>query len=193
MIKAIIFDCFGVITENRWDTFRAAVNTDVRDQVNDMHTAFDRGLVSYPDFSRTLHELTGMSQDEIDAVFMNRDGYSKNIELLADIKELSAKYKVSILSNVGSNWIREKFLTTEEINLFSDFVLSYETKLGKPDPAIYQLAFERLGVDSSEAVFIDDNPSYCQVAKSMGAKTIAYTNFAQYKQELDTILANSNN
>ncbi len=188
MIKAIIFDCFGVLTQNKWSSILAGLDENVRSEVRDLHRAFDKAFISYEEFCGHLKEMTDLTQKELDETFMYRKGYDKNTDLLEYIAELSKDYKVSVLSNVGTNWIRDKFLTTDETALFTDMVLSYEVGLGKPDPDIYRLALERLSIEPEEAVFVDDQLLYCDVAKSLGMGAIVYTNFAQFKHELQTLL-----
>ena len=46
----------------------------------------------------------------------------------------------------------------------------------KPQPDVYQLALERLGVDASNAVAIEDNVGGVKSAASAGIKTIAFPN-----------------
>ena len=67
-------------------------------------------------------------------------------------------YKLAILSNCSQ----------EEVTLLQDsalaplvdhLILSYETGLCKPQPEIYQLAAEKLGVTCEDCVFIGDGGS----------------------------------
>jgi len=48
----------------------------------------------------------------------------------------------------------------------------------KPDPELFLLAAERLGIDPSHCVVIEDAPNGIQAAKAAGAKCIAVTNSA---------------
>jgi FMN phosphatase YigB (HAD superfamily) len=50
-------------------------------------------------------------------------------------------------------------------------VLSFEVEAAKPDPAIYRIALERLGVRAEEAVFVDDQAAYCDGAVAVGMST----------------------
>lgn len=193
MIKAVIFDCFGVLTSDTWKEFLTTVDQNQRDEIRSVHMAYDKGFISYTDFRKQLTELTKVANSVIDNIFIHRSEKPKNTQLLEYIKSLGEKYKVSILSNVGTDWIRESFLTSQETVLFTDMVLSFEVGLSKPDPAIFRLACERLSVVPQEAVFIDDIPSYCQAAEALGMKAVAYRNFDQFRAELTQILADTNN
>ena len=56
--------------------------------------------------------------------------------------------------------------------LFDDVVDSSRVGMRKPNPAIYHLALERLGVDAAEVVFIDDAPGNVHGARSVGIDSV---------------------
>ena len=61
-------------------------------------------------------------------------------------------------------------LGLEEV--FDEVLLSYEVRSMKPDPAIYRFALERLGgVPAARAVFVDDQPAYCDGGAAVGLAT----------------------
>lgn len=190
MIKAIIFDCFGVLTKDWWREFCSTLDDEeALSKAKELNHQYDAGLLSLEDFVNGVHEATGRAPEPIEAMFTVPKAL-KNDELLSYIRsELKQKYKISLLSNVGTNWIRESFLNADEQALFDDFVLSYEVKTTKPHPEIFEIALQRLGIEPSEAVFIDDVDSYCQAAHALGIKAIVYQNFQQMKHELEDFLA----
>ncbi len=55
--------------------------------------------------------------------------------------------------------------------LFDVLVISGEEDMRKPDPAIYELAPERMGLPAEELVFVDDLPSTSSRAREMGIHT----------------------
>ena len=54
---------------------------------------------------------------------------------------------------------------------FDEVLLSFEVGLRKPDPAIYREALRRLDVEPARAVFVDDQPDYCDGAAAVGIET----------------------
>jgi HAD superfamily hydrolase (TIGR01509 family) len=56
------------------------------------------------------------------------------------------------------------------------YVSGSDVKKKKPDPQIFLIAIERLGLPASRCVVFEDAPSGVQAAKSAGAKCIAVTN-----------------
>lgn len=57
-------------------------------------------------------------------------------------------------------------------DLFDDVVDSHEVGLRKPNPAIYQLALERLGAAAGRTAFLDDVPSNVAAAESLGMRGV---------------------
>jgi epoxide hydrolase-like predicted phosphatase len=56
--------------------------------------------------------------------------------------------------------------------LFDDVVDSSEVGMRKPDPRIYELALERLGVPAERAVFVDDAPGNVEGARRVGMRAV---------------------
>ena len=58
-------------------------------------------------------------------------------------------------------------------------------QINKPDPEIYKIILDKVGVPASECVFIDDIQENLDVAsKTFGMKTILYQSFEQMIREL---------
>jgi FMN phosphatase YigB (HAD superfamily) len=68
-------------------------------------------------------------------------------------------------------FVRRRF---PEILFFDDYVLSYELKLLKPDPAIYLAAAAKAGCRPEECVFIDDMEDNIRGAVAAGLAGILY-------------------
>lgn len=188
MISAIIFDCFGVLTSDTWHEFLDSLpeNTDIA-AARDLNKQYDAGFITEKEFTDQLLELTGKELVQIEDRPIS--GIAKNTALLKHIESLKERYKIGLLSNIGTDWIRDDFLTSEEQELFDDMVFSHSVGMTKPNPDIFKLACEHLGVEPAQAVMVDDIEQYCQAAEATGMKSITYANFNQYQQELDTILS----
>jgi putative hydrolase of the HAD superfamily len=58
-------------------------------------------------------------------------------------------------------------------DLFDEVLLSFEVRAHKPEPAIYLEALRRLGgIAPERAVFVDDQPSYCDGAAALGIEPL---------------------
>lgn len=187
MIRAIIFDCFGVLTTDLWKEFVATLPHAQVDAARDLNYRYDSGRLTRAEFKSEIEKLTGSKPREVEKL-VSGEAY-KNTELLELIGELSKHYKIGLLSNIASNWVLDVFLTAAEQELFDDFIFSHEVGMAKPDSRIFELAAKRLGVAPSECAFIDDSERHCAAAASLGMKTVVYENLPRMRGELDKILA----
>lgn len=82
-----------------------------------------------------------------------------------------AGYRVAIVSNMISDW--SAWRTSVRADELAHVVIdSSEVGLRKPDPAIFQLALDRLGVDGDRSLFLDDFPWNLPGAESLGIETV---------------------
>ena len=110
-----------------------------------------------------------------------------NQELVALIHKLRPRYKIGLLSNAWND-LRQVLATRLPIgHLFDDMLISAEVGLGKPDPRIYHLAVERLGVQPHEAIFIDDVLVNVAAARSVGLQAVHYRSNPQLFAELESL------
>ncbi|WP_242125924.1 HAD family phosphatase [Sphingobium sp. Sx8-8] len=70
---------------------------------------------------------------------------------------------------------------------FRDIVVSGAEKLVKPDPAIYQLALSRFGVDAKQALFIDDREDNVRAAEAEGIRGHLFRDAATLRRELTAL------
>jgi HAD superfamily hydrolase (TIGR01509 family) len=189
MIKAIIFDCFGVLTTEGFGLFRDKyLSQDVakRRQANESMDQLNAGQIPYDKFAEALANLAGVSNKTVRSYL---DENKPNEPLLDYVRsDLKPHYKIGMLSNAGNDWLKEMF-TQEDIELFDDIVLSYKFGVIKPQPEIYDLATKRLGVASNECVFVDDQEKHCEGARQAGILAIRYQNFNQIRSNLKAILS----
>lgn len=186
MAKAIIFDCFGVLTTDKWKEFVAALPPAQRTPASELNRAYGGAHITKEEFLQAIRDLTGKSPTDIDKT-LDSDTV-KNTELLDYIVTLKPAFKICLLSNVASNWIRERFLTPAEQSLFDCFIFSYEVRLTKPDPQIFILAAERMEVEPKDCILVDDIERYCTVAEELGMKTVVYRDLAQTKADINRLI-----
>ena len=67
-------------------------------------------------------------------------------------------------------------------------VISGEVGLRKPEPAIYRLALERLGVAAPEAVFVDDAEPNVLGARMLGMRGVLHTDAASTRAALAALI-----
>ena len=57
---------------------------------------------------------------------------------------------------------------------FDAVVISCEVGLAKPDPRIFRLCLERLGLSAGAALFVDDRADNVQAAAGVGLRTLRF-------------------
>lgn len=191
MIRGIIFDCFGVLTADKWHEFRCSLPAELQGEASELNQQYCRGELQREAFLAAVARLTGRERGFVAQLIDNEQ--DKNRRLLEYIASLREQYKIGLLSNIATPWITDHFLTAQEQALFDEMVFSFEAGMTKPDPRIYQLTCERLQVEPRQAVMIDDIEHYCQAARDTGMQAITYKNFVQFCQELERILAQTDN
>jgi FMN phosphatase YigB (HAD superfamily) len=186
-VKAIIFDCFGVLTTDIWLAFCDSLphGTDLL-EASALNKAYDKGIISFEEFRDGVKDVTGQFPPDIDA--LHGSDVVKNVALLDLIRKLKPEYAIGLISNISSDWITSEFLTLDEQQLFDTMVLSYETGMIKPDPRMYMLACERLRVAPHEALMVDDREQYVEGAREIGMSGIVYEDMRSFKQQLNELL-----
>jgi epoxide hydrolase-like predicted phosphatase len=191
VIKAVIFDCFGVLTIDGWLKFLDEYLPDgpKQTQAKKLNQQVDKGLIPYQDFIDRVAGLAGTSSKTVDNSISQH--LPKNEQLFGYINQLKSEYKLGILSNIAvPSWFHDHF-TQEELALFDDILLSSQVGLIKPDPEIFKLAAKRLNVRMDECLFIDDRDSNTEVAEGLGMQTVIYKNFEEFETDIKAILGRS--
>jgi HAD superfamily hydrolase (TIGR01509 family) len=187
MIKAIIFDCYGVLVEESWkklcDEHFGASGAPREWADAEMHRV-SCGEISDAELAQIVAQKIDLTADEVLGKLKTNP---PNEPLLEYIATLKSHYKIGFLSNVGANYL-DRLFTPEHRALFDVFVLSFEVGMAKPQPEIYQHTAGLLDVRPEECVFIDDTRRYCEAAEQTGMSSILYTNFADFKKQLEEIL-----
>ncbi|MBP9761821.1 HAD-IA family hydrolase [Candidatus Saccharibacteria bacterium] len=189
MIRAIIFDCFGVVITDELKEIRADLartNPDAAAEVSDILAANNRGYIGPDESSSRIAAILGQSLDQFRTVVARRE--IKNAALLEYIPTLRSVYKTAMLSNVALSSLNRRFPEHELRQYFDVVVTSAEIGHAKPDPEAYILAADRLGVRPDECVFTDDKESFCDAAELCGMRAIVYKSFEQFQGQLDTML-----
>lgn len=188
MVKAIIFDCFGVLAEDGWTPFKRKYiegNPEVALAVQLLGKEVDSGKRSYRDMIKETAQLVGVDESVV-RIAVERQ--VPNEELFAYIQaDLKPGYKIGMLSNASYDVMKLLF-TADQAAVFDATVLSYEAGCVKPDEKMYRLIAERLEVNTSECLLIDDQQRHCDGAIDAGMQAVLYENFNQAKRDIGKLL-----
>ncbi len=188
MIKAVIFDCFGVLTTDGWLAFCDKYFPDDderRRAASELNRRTDTGLISSEQFESEIARLAGIDLREARQVI---DAHVRNDALFDYIRdEIKPRYKVGLLSNVSEDYNDELF-SPEQNAFFDERTFSFELGVLKPHPAMYETIAAKLGMLPEECVFIDDREPFAQGAREVGMKALQYKDMPQLRRELSTVL-----
>lgn len=109
--------------------------------------------------------------------------------LVDEIRALHGQYRTGIITNAFDNARR---LIEQEWRIqdaFDHIVISAEVGVMKPDRLIFQLALQGLGVQASQAVFVDDFQHNVDGARQAGLHAVHFRSREQALHELRSLLA----
>ncbi len=122
------------------------------------------------------------------AQFLRELGVGVHWMMVHRVRELRAEgYGTAILTNNIKEWGRY-WRESIPMELFDVVVDSCEVGLRKPDPAIFRLTCDRLGVAPEAAVFLDDTRRHVESARTVGLHAILVDDPLAALAELDAIL-----
>lgn len=189
MIKAIIFDCFGVLHVDVHQSFAAEFPA-VAEELHDINMQTDYGMLDRDEYIAAVARLTGATPESVESFVKGE--HHLNVLLMQYIQsDLKSHYKIGMLSNIGRDWIDNFFNKHQLHDVFDAVVLSGEVGVTKPNSRVYEIVAERLSVDPSECVMIDDIEANCAGADAVGMKAIHYLSTRQTIAELNALLQNN--
>ena len=122
------------------------------------------------------------------AQFLRDLGVGVHWMVVHRVRELRAEgYRTAILTNNVKEW-GPYWKQSIPLDLFEVVVDSCDVGLRKPDPAIFGLTCERLGVVPEAAVFLDDTRRHVEAARAVGLHAILVRDPWAALSELDAIL-----
>jgi putative hydrolase of the HAD superfamily len=203
-IRAVVFDIGGVleITPDaqmrdfnvRWDAQFGLQPGELGERMGWMEhlwRAGSLGQCTEADIERGLREIVGLTQEQVDAYLTGMwKEYvgTLNVELADYFRGLRPRYQTGIISNsfVGA---REREEALYHFAQMADpIIYSHEVGIAKPDPRIYELTCERMGVQPTEMVFLDDAERCITGAQAVGIHGVLFRNTAQAIDAIEALL-----
>jgi epoxide hydrolase-like predicted phosphatase len=202
--EALVIDFGGVMTTSLEDAMAAfAMSHGIEMQElmrvafraytgaeDELVTDFETGRLSEADFSiafaARLQEYSGVhvEHDGLLAALFRADLEEDMFELVERAK--SAGYKTALLSN---SWGMGLYPIDRIRALFDVVVISGEVGLRKPDPDIFKLTVDKLGLEAGACVFVDDHPGHLKAAQEAGMTTVLHKAPAQSIAEVEALLS----
>ena len=188
MIKAIIFDCFGVLVTDGLEAVMSERKTSDEDKQKIMQlvVSVNKGSIDIESYRTAVASILDISAKQYAEMVKNNE--VKNQSLLDYIGELRQTYKIGMLSNVSSlENLLSRFEKDELSKYFDTVIASGKIGFAKPEAQAYEITADDLAVRLNECVMIDDREEYCQGAIGVGMQAILYQSFGQMKIELEKL------
>jgi putative hydrolase of the HAD superfamily len=202
-LTALVVDYGGVLTNSLRDTMSAWLEADRIDPVRyrevmrewlsdkagtNIAQDLERGTISSVDFERKFAEVLARQDGSIpDAEGLLRRmfaGFRTEEDMVGVVRRArAAGLKTALLSNSWGNTYDQDLLA----ELFDVAVISGEVGLRKPEPEIYRLTAERLGVPAGECVFVDDLTPNVRGAVAVGMVGVLHVDTETTLSELEAL------
>ncbi len=135
---------------------------------------YDQGLLTLDEVKQNYIKIFPKDEDSINLMLDHWMGVLKPIKpmikLFYELKERGFNcFILSNLSKDAADHIKANYSLIQDAD---GYVLSYEEKLVKPDPAIYQCLLSRYNLVAEECLFLDDVLKNTTAALSLGINTI---------------------
>lgn len=194
MITTIIFDIGNVLADFSWKEHYESFGYD-EEMVerlakatvkNPVWNEYDRGVMSTEEIVRAFVESDPEIEGDIIRVLRNLGAMVKrNDYAIPWIQELKGKgYRVLYLSNFSEKAETDCTRALDFIPYMDGGILSYQEKVIKPMPEIYQLLIDRYDLKPEECVFMDDTLVNLEGAERFGIHTIHFHDREQAVMEL---------
>lgn len=104
---------------------------------------------------------------------------------VAVLEELKARgEKVYAITNFSREKWAECLIRFPFLQSFDGVVVSAHERVIKPDPAIYQILFQRYGLVAGDCIFIDDSAKNIETARAVGMKGVHFVEPIDLRLEL---------
>ena len=118
------------------------------------------------------------------------DALEPNEPMIALMRELKGRgLRMALLTNNVREWepLWRSMMPVDEI--FELVVDSAFVGMRKPEPGIFELTLERLGLSAESCLFVDDVAENCDAARELGITAVRYRDTAQAREEIEAALA----
>ena len=140
---------------------------------------FELGRSTRAQFLATVRREFRETGREDEFVAIWEDIFEENTRMTALASDLSRSIPVFLISNIGEIHHRYLFRKFDVFSVFRDRIFSYLDGLMKPDPAVFELAKRRFGVNPTTTVYIDDVQENCAAASAAGFLGLHYDHLRQ--------------
>jgi putative hydrolase of the HAD superfamily len=182
-MRGLLVDFGGVLTTNVFDSFRAfcrgegldpdAVRRLFREEPEALRLvrAIETGSLSEEEFGERFGGLLGVERRTglVERMFWHIRPDETMVEAVRRARAQGIRTGLVSNSMGAGRYDRSTFP-----ELFDGVVISGEEGMHKPQPGIFRLGAERIGLRPEECVFVDDLRENCQGAEAVGMTAVLH-------------------
>jgi epoxide hydrolase-like predicted phosphatase len=196
-VKGLLVDFGGVLTTNVFDSFKAFCRAEglPEDSVKNMFRErgaglsllrrLEKGEITAAGFAQEFAPLLGVDPDNLVGRLFG--GIRPDAAMGEAVRRArGAGIKTGLISNSWGEGLAYEPALLEE--LFDAVVISGDVGMHKPEPAIFLLGAERIGVAPEDCVFVDDLRENCAGAEAVGMKAILHRGAEGTLPQLEELL-----
>ena len=186
MIRAVIFDFFSVIMPDIYEPLianAAQVSPELADSIKKEINQYLFGIYNLKELIRSLEII--FRTKEIPTASLKIDMSELPTEIIDIARQLHMHFlKVSIIGNIGN----------QEIELLTDFdkekhefeLIAGPGNFGEPllSNSFFESALNAIGEPPQNCLLISGHYDYIEFAKSIGLKTMHFTNYDIFNNEI---------
>jgi epoxide hydrolase-like predicted phosphatase len=198
-VKGLLVDYGGVLTTNVFESFRAfcadegldpdTIKRLFRDDPRAIESVrvLERGELTEDGFAERFGELLELAPERRTGLVERMFGHIRpDDEMVAALRRARAQgIRTGLISNsMGAG--RYDRATFPE--LFDGVVISGDEGIHKPQPEIYELGCERVGLEPADCVFVDDLRENCDGAEAVGMTAVLHRGADRTLPRLEELL-----
>jgi putative hydrolase of the HAD superfamily len=195
-LRGLLVDFGGVLTSNVFESFEVFCRAEGLDpdrvkqlfrsdeEARDLLVRLETGTLPEGEFEVEFGERLGLPSEGLIARLFA--GARPDMEMIEAVR--SAKRQGFTTGLLSNSWGMATDYAALGDGLFDVQVISAVEGMRKPDPRIYPLAAERMGLPPEEIVFVDDLGFNLKPARALGMVTLLHTDAAATIAQLERIL-----
>jgi putative hydrolase of the HAD superfamily len=198
-VKGLLVDFGGVLTTNVFASFRAFCEDEGIDpgavkrlfgedpRALELVRALERGELSEDDFAERFGELLELEPGRRAGLVDRMFGHIRpDDEMVAALRRARSQgVRTGLISNSMGAGRYDRSAFPE---LFDGVVISGDEGMHKPQPEIYELGCERVGLAPADCVFVDDLRENCEGAEAVGMTAVLHRGAERTLPRLEELL-----
>lgn len=148
-----------------------------------LEISFGRGEISPEEFYNKIGQEVKISFEKFKTIW-NDIFFPPKEEMVKLLGELKGRYKLYLLSNTNAlhfEYVKNKY---EILEIFEEYILSYQVGVSKPDKRIYLEALARSNSPPERCIYIDDIKEFAEAATKVGMKGIHFEGAKKLRRKL---------